>query len=149
MYIMWTSDTSNSLQTLENILRTQHFLSSYTLRYTMMIYNNNILDKDCKLYQEIDWSKFIFYKNNKGLEEYSNENFSEYKIKDEFTPPPIAQFYWVKNIMFNSELILNKMQMDNLSDWANHVTRQKNRGSFFNKITNSGPNWTLLDGDKK
>jgi len=80
MYIMWSAnDKFEYYKTLEHILRTQHFLSNYSLRYTMMICKQSVLsDIEHNLYNEIDWDKFIFYNQNKGLHEYSLDNFKEY-----------------------------------------------------------------------
>ena len=74
LYIMW-SQSKRPLETLEHILRTQHFLNSYSLRYTMMISQQDVIDNSFKLYHEIDWTKFAFYNKNQGLHEFAVDSF--------------------------------------------------------------------------
>jgi hypothetical protein len=141
-------------RTLEQILRTQHFLNSYSIRYTMMIYKQDVLrrnfysNSEKDLYNEIDWSKFVFYKGNQGLHEYSMDNFKNYYCKGESHPPPIAHYYWTKNIMFKSELIAPQTQLMHLENWASYVELQKLNNIFYTDKTNTGQRWTVLDGDK-
>ena len=97
-------------RTLEHILRTQMFLDRKNVPYTMMIFNKHVLNKDHHseseraLYKEIDWSKFLFYKDNMGLWEFSEENYKEYYVPGETHPPPIAHYHWVKDVMFKSDV---------------------------------------------
>ena len=109
-------------RTLEHILRTQHFLASYSIPYTMMVYNKDVIrtnffsNSERDLYNEIDWSKFIFYDKNKGLHEYAMENFKDDYYPGDQHPPPKAHYYWTKNIMFQSEIFAPKHELDKL-EW--------------------------------
>jgi hypothetical protein len=118
LYIMWSSD--EHLKTLEHILRTQHFLNNYSLRYTMMISKQDVIDVNLKLYNEIDWTKFVFYNGNQGLHEYSINNFKKYYHPRNPYPPPIAHYYWTKNIMFQSELFAPEEKLIILQDFWDH-----------------------------
>ena len=86
------------------------FLDRKNVPYTMMIFNKDVLSKDHHseseraLYKEIDWSKFLFYKDNMGLWEFSEENYKEYYVPGETHPPPIAHYHWVKDVMFKSDV---------------------------------------------
>ncbi len=98
-------------RTLEHIHRTQLFLDKKRIPYTMMIFNNYVLrdnyysESEQELYNNIDWTKFLFYKGRKGLWEFAEDNYKEYYIPGESHPPPIAHYHWVKDIMFQSEVL--------------------------------------------
>jgi len=130
-------------RTLEQILRTQHFLDSYSIRYTMMIYKQDVLrtnfysDSERDLYNEIDWSKFKFYKQDQGLWEYSKDNFQKYYYKDNLHPPPIAHYYWTKNIIFEKEHIAPLEQMEILEDFWSHYDKN------FTKQWEKGAKWPI------
>lgn len=118
-------------RTLEHILRTQLFLNTYGIRYTMMIYKQDVLrtnffsNSEQDLYHEIDWSKFTFYNGNKGLHEYSMDHFRKYYYPkgNDLHPPPIAHYYWCKNIIFNSELIAPIDKLTTLEDYWDHYDK--------------------------
>ena len=117
------NENAQHYRTLEHILRTQQFLTSYTIPYTMMIYKADVLrtnfysDSERDIYNEIDWTKFIFYKQYQGLYEYGMDNFSEYYVKGESHPPPLAHYYWVKDIMFKSDIVAPKKEIDKLKNY--------------------------------
>jgi hypothetical protein len=135
LYIMWSSD--EHLKTLEHILRTQHFLNNYSLRYTMMISKQDVLNTNLKLYNEIDWTKFVFYNSNQGLHEYSINNFKKYYYLDNTHPPPIAHYYWTKNIIFQSELFAPKEKLTILQDFWQHYDK------YFRKEWENGAKWPI------
>ena len=119
LYIMW-SESQQPLETLEHILRTQHFLNSYSLKYTMMISQQDVIDSSYNLYNEIDWTKFAFYKQNQGLHEFAVDSFKKYYYLDYKQPPPIAHYYWTKNIIFKSEAFAPKEKLIILQDFWEH-----------------------------
>ena len=98
-------------RTLEHILRTQMFLNKKNIPYTMMVFRKNVLKENFfsgserALYNEIDWKKFLFYKDNGGLWEFGKDNYSEYYKLGESHPPPIAHYHWVRDVIFKSELL--------------------------------------------
>ena len=89
----------------------------------MMIYKKDVLrtnfysDSERDLYNEIDWHKFIFYKGNQGLYEYGMDNFKDEYAKGETHPPPIAHYYWVKDIMFKSDIVCPQEELDKLKNY--------------------------------
>ena len=89
----------------------------------MMIYKADVLrtefysDSERDIYNEIDWTKFIFYKQDQGLYEYGMENFAEYYVRGESHPPPLAHYYWVKDIMFRSDIMAPKEEIDKLKNY--------------------------------
>jgi len=111
------NEEQNMYRTLEKILLVQLFLKSKNIPYTMMIRKEDILAKELKLYNDIDWSKFKFYKEDKGLWEYAQDNFSEYYIPGESHPPPIAHYHWVKDIIFQSEIECPDEEYRKLKEW--------------------------------
>jgi hypothetical protein len=111
-------------RTLEHILRTQMFLDKKNIDYTMMLFHGGVLHFDNfhskneqMLHEQIDWSKFIFYNGYGGLYEFSKENFSDcYKDGDNH-PPPIAHYYWTKDVMFKSDVECPQEQLDKLKNY--------------------------------
>lgn len=110
-------------RTLEAIHRTQMFLDKKGISYTMMLFKGDVLndefysESEKALYHEIDWSKFVFYKDKGGLWEFSQEHFSEYYLRGESHPPPIAHYYWVKDIIFKSDIECPKDELDKLKNY--------------------------------
>lgn len=111
------NEKQNMYRTLEKILLVQLFLKSKNIPYTMMIWKEDILAKQSKLYNDIDWSKFKFYKEDKGLWEFAQDNFSEYYIPGESHPPPIAHYHWVKDIIFQSKIECPDEEYRKLKEW--------------------------------
>ena len=108
-------------RTLEHILRTQMFLDKKNIDYTMMLFKGDVLHFDNfhskneqMLHEQIDWRKFVFHKNNGGLWDFGKEKFSEYYKKGDDHPPPIAHYYWVKDVIFKSDLVPPQNELDKL-----------------------------------
>ena len=110
-------------RTLENIHRTQMFLDKKQIPYTMMIFNKNVLrnnfysESERALYNEINWNKFLFYKDRYGLSEFAEENYKQYYIQGESHPPPIAHYHWVKDVMFKSDIYCPDDEYDKLKNY--------------------------------
>jgi hypothetical protein len=116
-------------RTLEHILRTQMLLDRKGIPYTMMIYNKHTLRTDFHseserfLYNQIDWSKFLFYKETEaldqkyGLQEYGLDNFAEYYTFGDSHPPPIVHYHWVKDVMFESDILCPEDEYNKLKDY--------------------------------
>jgi hypothetical protein len=110
-------------RTLEHILRTQMFLDKKKIPYTMMIYNQHVLrnefhsESERALHDEIDWTKFLFYKDRKGLWEFGEDLYKEYYIPGESHPPPIAHYHWVKDVMFKSDVLCPEDEYNKLKDY--------------------------------
>ena len=110
-------------RTLENIHRTQMFLDKKQIPYTMMIFNKDVLrnnfysESERALYNEINWNKFLFYKDRCGLWEFAEENYKQYYIPGESHPPPIAHYHWVKDVMFQSDIYCPDDEYDKLKNY--------------------------------
>lgn len=110
-------------RTLEHILRTQMFLDKKEIPYTMMIFKEDVLrgkhysESERALHNQIDWTKFLFYKDNGGLWEFAEEHYKEYYIPGESHPPPIAHYHWVKDIMFKSDTRCPEEEYNKLKDY--------------------------------
>ncbi len=125
-YVRWfQNERQNDVRMLERILFTQMYLEKHNIEYKMMCYRGHIImhDKDTMsngqraLYNKIDWSKFIFYKDFGGLEEFTKEHFAQYYLKGESHPPPIAHYHWVKDIMFQSDIECPTEELDKLKNY--------------------------------
>jgi len=106
------NEKQDEVRLLEKILFTQLFLDKHKIKYKMMCFMENIIDhhrnKTSKgqnaLYKQINWNNFIFYKGNKGLYEYAQENHPNEFIEPDLHPLPLAHYKWVKDIMYQSTL---------------------------------------------
>lgn len=117
-------------RTLEHIHRTQMFLDKKQIPYTMMVYNKYVLrdthhsESERALYNMIDWTKFIFYKDKQGLWEFGEDHYKEYYVPGNDHPPPIAHYHWVKDIMFKSYVKCPDDEYQKLKDyWKGHDGR--------------------------
>ena len=106
------NERQNDVRMLERILFTQMYLEKHNIEYKMMCYRGHIImhDKDKMsngqraLYNKIDWSKFIFYKEFGGLDDFTEEVCPEqYNKPEDLHPLPLAHYYWVKDIMYKSD----------------------------------------------
>jgi hypothetical protein len=110
-------------RTLEHIYRTQMFLDKKGIPYTMMIFNKDVLrdefysESEKALYNTIDWTKFLFYKDRQGLWEFAEDNYKEYYIPGESHPPPIAHYHWVKDVMFKSDILCPEDEYHKLTNY--------------------------------
>tara|TARA_Y100000034_G_scaffold127644_1_gene180743 strand:- start:550 stop:1188 length:639 start_codon:yes stop_codon:yes gene_type:complete len=110
-------------RTLEAIHRTQMFLDKKKIPYTMMIFNKHVLrntfhsESERALYNQIDWTKFLFYKDKEGLWEFAEDNYKEYYLPGESHPPPIAHYHWVKDIMFQSDILCPEDEYNKLKNY--------------------------------
>ena len=107
----------NLYNTLEKILLVQTYLEKKKIPYTMMTWKSDIISDQFAIHKDIDWTKFVFYKDGMGLSEYAEENFSEYYLKGELHPPPIAHYHWVKDIMFKSDTLCPEDEYNKLKDY--------------------------------
>lgn len=111
-------------RTLEHIHRTQMVLDKKGIAYTMMVYNKHVLrdnfysESEKALYNMIDWTKFLFYKDGQGLSEFAEDNYKEYYfIPGDPHPPPIAHYHWVKDMMFKSDVLCPADEYKKLKDY--------------------------------
>ena len=110
-------------RTLEHIHRTQMFLDKKRIPYTMMIFNKDVLrdnfysGSEKSLYNMIDWTKFLFYKDRQGLWEFGEDNYSEYYTPGELHPPPIVHYHWVKDMMFKSDILCPEHEYNKLKNY--------------------------------
>lgn len=111
------NEKQNSYKTLEKILLVQMYLKKKNVPYTMMIWKGDVISDEFAIHNDIDWTKFIFYKGSKGLWEFAEDNFAEYYLKGESHPPPIAHYYWVKDIMFKSDILCPQKELDKLKNY--------------------------------
>ena len=104
-------------KTLQNILLVQMYLDKKQIPYTMMVWREDIITDKFDIYKDIDWTKFKFYGERKGLWEFSMDNFSQYYLSGESHPPPIAHYHWVKDVMFESDIICPDEEYDKLKNY--------------------------------
>ena len=110
-------------RTLEHILRTQMFLDKNEIPYTMMLFNKDVLsenffsESERALYNEINFDKFKFYKSNSGLGEFAEDNYKQYFLRGESHPPPIAHYHWVKDIIFQSDVLCPEEEYSKLKNY--------------------------------
>ena len=89
----------------------------------MMLFKQDVINRNFysesehALYNEIDWTKFVFYNDDGGLWEFAEENYKEYYIPGESHPPPIAHYHWVKDIMFQSDILCPEDEYDKLKNY--------------------------------
>lgn len=101
----------NWFRTLENILYAQMFLNKHKINYKMMIYksdvlrHNNLSNAERVLYNQINWRRFIFFKEKLGLYEFAHELYpQQFAEASDQHPLPLTHYKWVKDIMFESPL---------------------------------------------
>jgi hypothetical protein len=111
------NEDQNRFRTLERILYTQRHLESKEIDYTMMIFKEDVLKHDPKsvaekmVYNEIDWTKFLFYEDKKGLWEFAQENYPNAYVDGDEHPLPLAHYEWTKQIIFgNKEKLPNEYE---------------------------------------
>ena len=120
------NEEQNLYKTLEKILLVQNYLEKKQVPYTMMTWKGDIISDQFAIYNDIDWTKFVFYKDKKGLWEYAEENFTEYYLKGESHPPPIAHYHWVKDIMFKSDVLCPDDEYNKLKNYFKGKDARKN-----------------------
>jgi len=120
------NERQNDVRTLEKILFTQMFLEKKNIEYRMMCFRADILIHDKSqmsrghqaLYDEIDWARFVFYKDKKGLYEYTTSEWPEQIDEpDDKHPYPLAHYHWVKDIMFKSDKNLTENEYDKVKNY--------------------------------
>ena len=102
-----------------------------------MISQQDVIDNSFKLYHEIDWTKFAFYNKNQGLHEFAVDSFKKYYYLEYKQPPPIAHYYWTKNIIFKSEAFAPKEKLIILQDFWEHYD------PYFTKEWEKGAVWPI------
>ena len=80
-------------------------------------YKQTHSESENALGNEIDWKKFLFYKERQGLWEFADDNYKEYYLPGENHPPPIAHYHWVKDIMFKSDILCPEDEYNKLKDY--------------------------------
>ena len=116
----------NLYKTLQNILLVQLFLKEKQIPYTMMVWRGDIISDKFDIYKDIDWTRFVFYGDRKGFWEFAEENFSQYYLEGETHPPPIAHYYWVKDIIFKSDIECPADELDKLKNYFKGADGRKN-----------------------
>ena len=105
------NEKHNWFKTLERILYTQMFLEKHKINYVMMIMNqyvinhNSFSNAESAVYNQIDWTKFKFYKDKLGLEEFAKELYPEHFLNNgDAHPCPYTHYQWTRQIIFQSDL---------------------------------------------
>ena len=110
-------------RTLEHILRTQMFLDRKQVPYTMMLFKKDVLNENFyseserAIQKEINWDRFLFYKDKGGLWDFAEDNYKEYYVPGESHPPPIAHYHWVKDVMFQSDTLCPEDEYNKLKNY--------------------------------
>jgi len=122
----------NNIRLLEKILMVQLFLEKKQIEYKMMCFMESIIEHDKnkmspgqkKLYDQIDWNKFIFYNITKGLKEFAEENYpNEFFKPGDLHPLPLAHYKWVKDIMYRSSLEPPEHELKKLINFKKEYAR--------------------------
>ena len=123
----------NWFRTLEKILYTQMFLDKHNIDYTMMIYKKDVLrhvnlsKAEQALYNQIDWTKFKFYKDKLGLWEFAHELYPEqFAEESDQHPLPFTHYKWVKDIIFKSDIEPPEEEYRKLKEWKILNLKKKN-----------------------
>ena len=120
------NERQNEIRLLERILFTQMFLKRNNIEYKMMVFRKNILDHDLSkmtighraLYDEIDWTHFIFYKEFGGLNEFTETEYTEQFNKPyDLHPLPLAHYHWTRDIMYKSDMLCPEDEYAKLKQW--------------------------------
>ena len=126
------NENLNYFNTLEKILYVQMFLQKQNIDYTMMIYkadvlkNKNFSKAEKMLKNQIDWSKFIFYKEALGLWEFANENYPEQFVEDSDRHPlPFTHYKWTKDIILKSDVECSEQEYRKLKEWKTLNLKKK------------------------
>ena len=127
------NERHNWFRTLEKILYTQMFLEKHQIDYTMMIYKKDVLkhtdlsNAENAIYQQIDWSKFKFYKDKSGMYEFAKELYpDQYADETDNHPLPFTHYKWVKDIIFESDLEPPAEEYRKLKEWKILNLKEKN-----------------------
>ena len=133
-YTRWfLNENQNYVRTLENILYTQMFLDKKNIPYTMMVYRGHIINHnkndmsngEMALYNQINWNKFKFYKENLGLDEYTRECVPEAFIeKKDLHPLPLAHYKFLKYIVLQSDRSASKNDLKILIDFPSTLEKK-------------------------
>lgn len=97
-----------NVRNLERVLYVQHFLDKLGIDYTMMqmnqfsIQHRSWCDGYSRLYNEVNWKKWKWYSDKKGLMEYQQEKFPEYVYKGDWHPAPYAHYQWLREIVLQT-----------------------------------------------
>jgi len=126
-YVRWfQNERQNDVRTLETILFTQMFLDKAKIDYTMMCYRGHIIVHDKNkmsngqkaLYDKIDWTKFIFWQEHGGLDDFAKALYKDqYNLPDDYHPLPLAHYHWVKDVIFKSPILCPKDEYEKIKKW--------------------------------
>ena len=120
------NERQNDIRILERILFTQMFLERNKTTYKMMVFRQDILQHDQTkmtaghraLYNTIDWSKFIFYKDQGGLWEFTNDkHYNQMNRPYDLHPLPLAHYHWVKDVMYKSDILCPDSEYEKMKQW--------------------------------
>ncbi len=120
------NERQNEIRLLERILFSQIFLMKHNIDYHMMVYRKNIINHDQEkmplghklLYNDINWSKFIFWKDFGGLDEFAHGQYPEQFNKPyDLHPLPLAHYHWVKDVMYKSNIECPKKEYEKIANW--------------------------------
>ena len=120
------NERQNDVRMLERILFTQMYLEKHKIEYKMMCYRGHVIMHDKTkmthgqkaLYDKIDWSKFIFYNEFGGLDNFAEEVWPEqYNKPEDLHPLPLAHYHWVKDVMYKSDIKCPDDEYRKLKEW--------------------------------
>jgi hypothetical protein len=127
------NERHNWFRTLEKILYTQMFLNKHKINYKMMIYkvdvlkHDNLSNAERVLYNQINWRRFIFYKEKLGLYEFAHELYpKQFAEESDEHPLPFTHYKWVKDIIFKSYIEPPKEEYIKLKEWKTLNLKKKN-----------------------
>lgn len=106
-YLM--NEKQNFTRTLFYIFSLQNFFEIFSIDYKMMVWSGSVLKNvhDSKvnkiLFDKINFTKFLFYKDKSGLEEFVKDLYPLHMSND-LHPMPYAHYEWTKQIIFKSTI---------------------------------------------
>lgn len=115
------NERHNWFRTLERILYTQLILQKINIDYEMMVMNKDVIkhhdhsNAEKAIYNQINWNRFIFYKDLFGLQEYAKE-FPEHVLKHDPHPTPYVAYQWTKNIIYKSQVECPKKELEKIKN---------------------------------
>ena len=108
------------------------FLDKHNIDYTMMIYkadvlrHKNLSNAEQALYNQIDWTKFKFYKDKLGMWEFAHELYpDQFAEESDQHPLPFTHYKWVKDIIFKSDIEPPEEEYRKLKEWKTLNLKKK------------------------
>ena len=67
------------------------------------IQHDSFSDGYSRLYDQVDWNKWVWYEDKKGLLEFQLERYPEQVKGGDWHPAPYAHYEWLKQIILKTD----------------------------------------------